>query len=289
MREHDDHLRKCDADEFADPDRQVRACSPHAGPIDRPSHLTAGVLDATTVYVVLVIFLATLMRSTIGFGEALVGVPLLALRIPVSVAAPLAVLVSVCVAALIVAQDWRQIELRSAGWLIAASLFGIPLGLLLLTAASDAVVKVILGLVIVIFASYSVLANTQLQLREDHRVWLLGAGFCSGVLGGAYGMNGPPLAIYGALRQWSPQRFRATLQGYFLAASLAGLIGYAAVGLWSPAVTRYFVLSVPCVCLGVLVGRVLNRRLRGDGFFRIVYVGLIAIGAVLVAQAFAKL
>ena len=39
-------------------------------------------------------------------------------------------------------------------------------------------------------------------------------------------MNGPPLVIYGALRRWSPQHFRATLQGYFLPASLAGLGGY---------------------------------------------------------------
>ena len=44
-------------------------------------------------------------------------------------------------------------------------------------------------------------------------------------------MNGPPLVIYGALRRWSPQYFRATLQGYFLPATLAGLIGYAATGL----------------------------------------------------------
>jgi len=244
--------------------------------------------DATTVYVVVVIFLATLIRSTIGFGEALIAVPLLALRIPISVAAPLAVAVSVCVAALIVAQDWRQIEVRSAGWLVASSLFGIPLGLRLLTTASDTLVKLILGLVIAAFAVYSLFAKTQLHLREDHRAWLLGAGFCSGVLGGAYGMNGPPLAIYGALRRWSPQQFRATLQGYFLVASVAGLIGYAVVGLWRSEVTRYFVLCVPGVCVGVVVGRLLNRRLGGAGFFRIVYVGLIAIGVALVTQAFVK-
>lgn len=244
--------------------------------------------DATTVYVVLVIFLATLIRSTIGFGEALVGVPLLALRIPVSIAAPLAVSVSVCVAALIVAQDWRQIEVRSVSWLVGSSLFGIPLGLILLTTASDTLVKMILGIVIALFAAYSLLARTQLHLRQDHRAWLLGAGFCSGVLGGAYGMNGPPLAIYGALRRWSPQQFRATLQGYFLAASVAGLVGYVAVGLWRAEVTRYFVLCLPGVCIGVVVGRVLNRRIGGVGFFRIVYAGLVAIGVALVWQAVGK-
>ena len=242
-------------------------------------------IHPTTAYVLLVIFVATLIRSTFGFGEALVAVPLLALRVPIAVAAPLAVLVSVLVAGVVVVQDWQKIELRSAGWLIASSLLGIPLGLLLLARVNDHVVKIILGLIIVGFAVYSLTARMKLHLKTDHPMWLLGSGFCSGVLGGAYGMNGPPLAIYGALRRWSPQHFRATLQGYFLPASLCGLLGYAAIGLWVPAVTHYFLLSLPGALVAILAGRALNHRLRGDRFFQFVYVGLICIGSVLIAQA----
>jgi hypothetical protein len=232
-----------------------------------------------------VIFLATLVRSTFGFGEALIAVPLLALRIPVAIAAPLAVAASVVVAGVIVAQDWRKIEIRSAVWLVISSLFGIPLGLLLLVKVNDHVVKMILGLLIVGFSVYSLTAKTKLHLQKDHPTWLLGAGFLSGILGGAYGMNGPPLVVYGALRRWSPQHFRATLQGYFLPASLAGLFGYALMGLWKPAVTRYFLLSLPGMLLSILIGRFLNHRLRGNAFFQFVYAGLIVIGAVLVVQA----
>jgi uncharacterized protein len=242
-------------------------------------------MDPTTVHVLVVIFVATLIRSALGFGEALVAVPLLALRIPITVAAPLAVLVSVMVAAVIVVQDWRKIEMRSAAWLVISSLFGIPLGLLLLTRANGHVAKVILGVIIASFSIYSLTAKKRLHLEKDHTMWLLASGFCSGVLGGAYGMNGPPLAIYGSLRRWSPQHFRATLQGYFLLASLVGLIGYAAVGLWVPAVTRYFVLSLPGALVAILIGRVVNHRLRGDAFFRYVYTGLIVIGGVLVMQS----
>ncbi|HEX4122052.1 MAG TPA: sulfite exporter TauE/SafE family protein [Verrucomicrobiae bacterium] len=242
-------------------------------------------MDVVTIHVLVVVFVATLIRSVFGFGEALVAVPLLALRIPVKVAAPVAVLISVTVAGVIVAQDWRKIEVRSAAWLSISSLFGIPLGLLLLTRVNGPVVKMILGLLIAGFSIYSLTAKRKLHLAHDHRGWLLGSGFCSGILGGAYGMNGPPLAVYGSLRRWSPQHFRATLQGYFLLASFAGLIGYVAVGLWVPAVTRYFVLSLPGALVAIVLGRALNHRLRGDAFFRYVYYCLIVIGAVLVAQA----
>jgi len=98
-------------------------------------------------------------------------------------------------------------------------------------------------------------------------------------------MNGPPLVVYGALRRWSPQHFRATLQGYFLPASVAGLIGYAAAGLWVPTVTRYFLLSLPVTFAAIILGRALNHRLRGDGFFRYVYGALIVIGCILMLQA----
>ncbi len=242
-------------------------------------------MDATTVYVVLVIFLATLIRSVFGFGEALVAVPLLALRLPVNVAAPLAVLVSITVAAIIVAQDWRNIHLRSAGWLVISTVFGIPLGLVLLTHGNHRLVKAILGAIIMAFAAHALRGRKPPEIHSERRLWLLGCGFCAGILGGAYGMNGPPLALYGAMRRWSAQHFRATLQAYFFPASLIGMAGYWLAGLWVPAVTRYYLLSLPLALPAIFIGRVLNHRLRGDSFLKYVYVGLVLTGAALLVQA----
>jgi uncharacterized membrane protein YfcA len=241
--------------------------------------------DATTVYVAVVVFAATLIRSTFGFGEALIAVPLLALRIPVAIAAPLAVLISVVVAAVIVAFEWRRVDFRSAAGLVVASLFGIPLGVLVLATANDAIVKLGLGSVIVAFSVYSLAVDGTRRRIDEHPGWLLGCGFLAGILGGAYGMNGPPLVAYGALRRWSPQQFRATLQGYFLPASLAGLAGYWSIGLWNVEVTRYFVWSLPGVVVAIVVGGVLNDRMQGHGFFRFVYGLLLVIGGILIVQA----
>jgi uncharacterized protein len=242
-------------------------------------------LDPITIYVVVVIFVATLIRSTIGFGEALVAVPLLATRLPLTVAAPLAVLVSIFMASMIVIQDWRHVKLRSATGLLLASLPGIPLGVLLLARGNEHLVKFILGFIIVAFSIYSLTATKPLRLHKDHWGWLLSCGFLAGVLGGAYGMNGPPLAIYGAMRRWSPQHFRATLQGYFLPASLAGLLSYLTMGIWSAAIARYFLLSLPAIGVAVLAGRSINQHMKDHGFFRFVYVGLIAVGSILIVQA----
>src|SRR3954462_8575156 len=97
------------------------------------------------VAVLVVVFLATLIRSALGFGEALVAVPLLALVIPVEVAAPLAALVSITVAGVLVLRDRRHVRGRRAGRLVLATVPGIPLGRLLLTAAPEPAVKAALG------------------------------------------------------------------------------------------------------------------------------------------------
>ena len=233
----------------------------------------------------MIVFIATLIRSAFGFGEGLIAVPLLAFCIPLGVAAPLAVLVSVTVAGIVVVQDWKKIHLGSAGWLVFATLFGIPLGLLLLTSSHQRVVKAALALIIMAFAAYSLIGRTPLELRRDHRGWLLACGFCAGVLGGAYGMNGPPLVVYGAMRRWSAQHFRATLQGYFLPASIIGMGGYWLAGLWTPTVTRYFLLSLPVTLLGVFLGKVINHRLQGEAFYKYLYIGLAIIGTLLLIQA----
>ena len=87
-------------------------------------------MDATTVHVLLVVFVATLIRSAFGFGEALIAVPLLALSIPIRVAAPFAVLLSITIAAVVIVQDWRKIHLRSAGSLVLPLCWGFQWGLL---------------------------------------------------------------------------------------------------------------------------------------------------------------
>jgi uncharacterized protein len=239
-------------------------------------------VDRTTLEVTAVLFAATFVRSAFGFGEALIAVPLLALVIPVKVAAPIAVLVSLTVAAAVVIQDWRHIQMTSALWLILPTLPGIPIGLWMLTRVPEPMMKAALAVVIIAFAIRSI-RSAAARLTTDRIAWMFG--FAAGVLGGAYGMNGPPLALYGTLRGWPPAQFRATLQGYFLPASAIGMFGYWMLGLWTPHVTRLYLTSIPAVTVAILLGRAVNQRMSARGFLLAVYAVLIVAGIVLLVQA----
>ena len=149
--------------------------------------------------------------------------------------------------------------------------------------APETIVKAILAVVIIAFSTYCLVGRGRLVLTDDRLAWLFGFG--SGVLGGAYGMNGPPLAVYGALRRWPPEQFRATLQGYFLPASLAGMAGYCAAGYCTLDLMRLFLVSLPGALAAIFLGRALNQRMKGASFIRYVHFGLLGIGAVLLAQS----
>ncbi len=253
--------------------------------MDGSRGLTALTSNSTfaAIAITTVLFLATIIRSAFGFGEALVAVPLLALVVPVEIAVPVAALVSITVALIAVVQDWHKIHIRSAGLLVLPTMVGIPLGLILLKAVPESVVKTILAAVIIAFSMHALLGRKHRELTNDKFAWLFGFG--AGILGGAYGMNGPPLVLYGSLRGWSPQHFRATLQAYFLPASLAGLWGYWLVGLWTSTVNHFYLLSLPFVILATLLGRTINRRMGVRQFVLYVHGGLIAISIILLIQA----
>ena len=148
--------------------------------------------------------------------------------------------------------------------------------------------KGLLALLLIAFAGYLLAGARPPELDRDSRPWLLGCGFLAGILWGAYGMNGPPLVVYGAMRRWSPQHFRATLQGYFLPASVVAMAGYWFGGLWTPAVTHTFLISLAAALPAIFLERLLNRRLRGDDFLRYVYAGLVCVGTILLLQRFTR-
>lgn len=240
----------------------------------------------TLIYILLISFIASLIRSTLGFGESLIAVPLYLLFLPIEIAVPLSVMMSIVIALVIVIQDHKKIHFESAKWLIIYAIPGIPLGIVILIYGNETIIKIVLGIFIILYATYSLFIKDGKILKYDNKSSLFICGFLSGVFGGAYGLNGPPLVVYGNLKQWSAKHFRATLQAYFLPVSLISVIGYYAKGLITTEVNTYFAISLTTTIPAVFLGRYLNHQLKNGSFFKYVYIGLVIIGVILMVSTF---
>jgi uncharacterized protein len=72
---------------------------------------------------------------------------------------------------------------------------------------------------------------------------------------------------------------------YFFPASRVAIAGYWFAGLWTTAVLHYYLISLTVALPAIFIGRVANRRLHGEAFFKYVYAGLLCIGIILLVQA----
>lgn len=243
-------------------------------------------IDLTTVTVLTILFASSLVRAIFGFGNALIAMPLLAMTsLGMQAATPIVALIATVMSFVIIVKDWRIIDLRGTWRLLAATVFGIPLGLLLLTGPFEKAGKLLLATVIVGFSLYSLLRPRIAAFTQEWAAYPFG--FIAGILGSAYNSNGPPIVIYGTIRRWSPDRFRANLQGYFFPANIIIIAGHAMGGLWTPTVGWYFLLSLPVILLSILLGNTLSRLIPQGQFDRLVHIILVMIGTLLFVRTIA--
>lgn len=233
--------------------------------------------------VLIIILIASTIRSGLGFGDALIAMPLLALYMPIPVAAPIVSFGAIIVAVVIILKDRRKINFAGVSTLIVGSVVGIPVGILFMKIADESIVKIALAVILAAYAIYN-LASPRI-LRLAHNRFAIWFGLLAGALGGAYNTNGPPIIVYGTLRGWKPLHFRALLQSVFLPTNIFISIGHGVFGLWTPEVFTYFAIALPAIALGIFSGMILNRRIDAKKFAKVVYVALLAISAVLAWDA----
>lgn len=233
--------------------------------------------------VLVVLFVSTFTRSAFGFGDALVAMPLLTLVVGIHTAVPLVRLAGSTIAVGILLEAWRRVDVQASWRLILSSLVGVPLGLFLLEAVPERIVTSILAFILIAFGASNLVTLRLPTLDGEGLSYLFG--FIAGILGGAYNTNGPPIVIYGMMREWSPERFRANLQAYFLVTSVTMLVGQGLMGFYTRDVCLLFAYSLPVIVAAILAGGWVNKRLTGQLFQRLIYAFLVVIGILLLVSA----
>ena len=232
-----------------------------------------------------ILFISTLIHSTLGFGQALIAMPLLAMVIKIKTATPLVAFVLMTIAGVILLRNWRVVDLSAVWRLVLSSCFGIPVGIILLKGVPEGLMKVFLGILVILFSLFN-LTNRHLKMIDLSRVgrgsvlaYLFG--FVAGVFGAAYNTSGVVITIYATLRDWAPDRFRSTLQSYFVFTGVLILASHGLVGLWTPDVLRLYGTSLPLILVAIFLGGKLHRFIPQGHFDGYVNVGLLILGCLL--------
>jgi uncharacterized membrane protein YfcA len=235
------------------------------------------------ISIFVIFFLSTFVRSSLGFGDALVAMPLLTLVVGLKTATPTVALVATTISITILAKNWKIADLKSTFRLVFSSIIGIPVGLVLLKSVNEDFMKGLLGASLILYGLYNLLKPHLKKISGSFGLAFL-FGFIAGVLGGAYNTNGPPVVIYGTLRRWSPNHFRVTMQSYLLPTGFLILLGHGLSGLWTTQVFRYYILSLPIVFLAIYIGGKAHNAMTQKHFDRLVNAALLCMGVVLIIR-----
>ncbi|MFW5771669.1 MAG: sulfite exporter TauE/SafE family protein [Spirochaetota bacterium] len=229
--------------------------------------------------VILIVFFAAFTQSVAGFGAALVSMSLLTLLLPITFVTPLVAMMGTFITISIFLRLRKNFDIKKVLPLAAGALPGIPVGIYFLTHFPESIVKKILAIVLLIYSLYSLIhVSHNTILRKE---WGLLFGFLSGCLGGAFNTNGPPAIVYTSMQSWSKNDITITLQSFFLLSGIMLITMHGLHGLITVEVLHYFLLMIPVLIMGVVVGSFVYERINQDIFKKIVFILLIVLAVVL--------
>jgi hypothetical protein len=230
----------------------------------------------------LVIFLASFVLGLAGFGIALVAMAFLPY-----VMSPVTAIVVLTIYALVfslvaLVPLRRDVSPRALGDLAIGSVAGTPLGVWVLATLPLSGLTRLIGLMLVVAVTLEL--RGVMPRKLPGRAWGLGAGFLSGLIGGAVGTPGPPVVMYATTQGWSPRTMKGNVMAFFVVNQAVILAGYWWAGfLTGDALGTATAYALPALA-GVLAGMALFTRVDAVRFRRLVFGLLLLSGLVLLIR-----
>jgi len=232
-------------------------------------------------YCIAVLLFTFALRGSVGFGGA-IGLPLLALAIPVKVLAPAWSLIGIVSSVAIIGKDRRHVAWRAFLSLMPGCALGIAAGLFLFKSLDAVLLARALGAFVILYAFYSAWMTTRPPASPPPVPPALlkpAASFLSGAVGTMFGaMASIFFAMYLEASHASKLAFRATLSAMLLTLSVARAIGYAAVDELTLDSFLLCAAALPAMGIGLLVGDRIHSGLSEQAFKRVVCVALFICG-----------
>lgn len=184
-------------------------------------------------------------------------------------------------------RHWRKVRWRILAPPCAASILGNLLAARLLLLLTEDILKIVLGILILIFALLGLWNKKQIMIRPRLRNGVI-VGIVTGLCSGISGVGGPPLAIY----YLNTAELADDKEGYYATIIMSfQLIGFTQIittfmsGLVTPAALHLVLIGLGPVILGIILGRKLFVYLPVEKMKRMIYLLTLVMGTMLILTA----
>lgn len=223
---------------------------------------------------------AAFVQRVSGFGFGIFIMTVLPYLLPsYGEATTLSGLLAMVTSVLIVVRTWRHIcwprLLPILLTFLVVSLFAVRL----VTIVDGGALRRVLGCVLIAAAVWFAWLKDRVALPTTLPVQI-GMGTLSGMMGGLFGMQGPPAVLYFVATNSTKEGYIAMAQTYFLVGNAAMTLFRAHCGLLTHTVMVSWCLAVPAVVAGTWLGTLAFRRISLPTLRTLIYVYMAISGVV---------
>ena len=221
--------------------------------------------DAASIVIGLAVLAAGFLRGFVGFGAALITIPVLSLTMSPVEAVTISALIGLPATFQLLPTAVRHAERSIVLPIGLAVFFATPFGVWLLVSIDTAIMKITISTLVMIMI---VLLGSGWRLSGHiGKPLLVGAGVTGGVVQGVAGVGGPPVVAVILSRPGGALQQRANVLAATTAVGISSLPPLAWFGLFSEKVLLASVLLLPLYSLSTWLGMRFFTR-EGQRFYR---------------------
>ena len=216
---------------------------------------------------------ASFIQRTIGFGFGIFIMTALPFLMPsYAEAVTLSGLLSLTSATVVMIQYVKFVTWKRLLPMVGAFVVFSTAAIFLLDRIEGPAMRQILGIMLIFLSFYFSFFKEKLQrFIRPTKGWLLGTGSVSGVMGGLFGMHGPPVVLYLVVSEPSKDHYMGMIQTYAVVTNITMLIVRAWNGYVTPTVGATYLYALGGLAIGVLAGNWAFKRIPSRLFTYIVY------------------
>ncbi len=221
---------------------------------------------------------AGIVQGMVGFGFAILSVPLVAILYGPGAAVAMNVVVGTALLAYKAWLQWGDLDRRAVFTFGGATLLFIPVGVLVISALPREPALALIGIFVVAVAAGNLVSRHHVRRAAETPLAFWGLAGVSGILAGAFSAPGPSAVPYFTARAERPLTAQANLQLYFLILGVPVILSHTIAGNVTGAALGRALWFIPVVFAATWIGTQVALHLSTQRLRRLVDSALLALG-----------
>ncbi len=206
------------------------------------------------IYSCIVVLIAGYIRGYSGFGASMIIVIGLSFVFPVTKIVPVILILEVLASSYLLPRVYKEVDWRSLSVLLVGVGLGTPIGVYLLTAVPDRILRAAISVLIMIVIPL-LWKGFALKKMPGTKATLATGAF-SGLINGSAAIGGPPVVLFYFSSPKGNDISRASLIAFFLITDLIA----SGICLWNGLITQQTIFMVGLLIIPLVLGLAVGAR-----------------------------